>query len=217
MDFNFSTLFAKHTLSAFILSGKICFFTLLLHIFIGVPFATLISRKKNFFTGILDFLVTIPIIFPPMVLGFVLLLILGKNGIMGGMLFKMANISIIFSFFGVLIASFTAGFPSLIEVSFSLGKNRFETFCRIILPNIKGNIISGAILAGGRSLGEVGITLMLGGNIIGKTETISLAIYNAVFDGEYRKAFFLSFLLSVISFGVFMSLKYFSEKEVRII
>ena len=232
MDFNYSTLFEKNTFLIMILSGKICVFTLVLHIFIGVPLAAFMSRKKSILVDILDFVVVIPIIFPPMVIGFFLLLILGKNGILGGIIFKTINASIIFSFFGVLIASFVAGFPfmvksvqsgiesinySLIEVSYSLGKSRIETFFRIILPNIKDNIITGAVLAGGRSLGEVGITLMLGGNISGRTETVSLAIYNAVFDGEYKKAFLLSIFLSLISFSLFMCIKHFSNKEVRVI
>ena len=153
MGSNLSVLFEKNTVSALILSGEICLCTLLLHLFLGVPLAAFLSRKKNILTNILDFIVIIPVIFPPIVIGFFLLLMLGKNGIFGGLIFKTTNVSIIFSFSGVLIASFIAGFPfivksvqsgienindSLIEVSASLGKSGFETFFRIILPNIRG-------------------------------------------------------------------------------
>ncbi|NTV46563.1 MAG: ABC transporter permease subunit [Chlorobiales bacterium] len=81
----------------------------------------------------------------------------------------------------------------------------------ILLPNIKKVILAGLVLSLGRSFGEVGITLMIGGNIIGKTETVSLAIYNAVIEGNFDKAIILSVLLAVISLGIFYSLKKLSN------
>ncbi|WP_141070634.1 ABC transporter permease subunit, partial [Campylobacter fetus] len=91
----------------------------------------------------------------------------------------------------------------LIEAAQSLGKNRFEIAIFIIFPNIFRTILSSLILALARGLGEVGITLMLGGNIIGKTDTISLAIFNAVYDGENEKALLLSIVLVVLSLSMF--------------
>ena len=93
------------------------------------------------------------------------------------------------------------------EASYTLGKSEWETVIRVILPTIKKSLIAGLILAFGRSLGEVGITLMLGGNIIGRTDTISLAIYNAVFDGEFQVAVLMSVILGGVSFGIFFVLK----------
>ena len=93
------------------------------------------------------------------------------------------------------------------------GKSRFRTFVFIILPCIKKSVVAALLIALARALGEVGITLMLGGNLVGKTDTISLAIYNAVFDGEYRLALFLCAILIVISLAVFTALHFFQKRE----
>jgi len=93
------------------------------------------------------------------------------------------------------------------------GRSRFYTFVFIILPCIKKSVVAALLIALARALGEVGITLMLGGNLIGKTDTISLAIYNAVFDGEYRLALLLCAILIVISLAVFTALHFFQKEE----
>jgi molybdate transport system permease protein len=95
----------------------------------------------------------------------------------------------------------------LAEVSQVLGKSRWQTFWLVLLPNVRRNVVAGWFLALGRSLGEVGITLMLGGNIIGKTNTLSLEIYNAVFSGEFDRAIVLSCIIGVISLLIFLTLK----------
>ncbi len=95
---------------------------------------------------------------------------------------------------------------ALIEAAATLGKRGPVIFFSIVVPNLKEGIATGLLLSFGRSLGEVGISLMLGGNIIGRTETLSLAIYNAVFEGDFRSAVALSLLLSVVAIGVTISL-----------
>ena len=92
---------------------------------------------------------------------------------------------------------------SLIEAGQSLGKNRFEIAVFILIPNVFKSVVSALVLALARGLGEVGITLMLGGNIVGKTDTVSLAIYNAVYDGENGRALILSVILVVLSLVLF--------------
>ena len=116
------------------------------------------------------------------------------------------------------MASFCASFPvclkpiqnaleslpkSRIEAGQSLGKNRFEIAVFILIPNVFKSVVSALVLALARGLGEVGITLMLGGNIVGKTDTVSLAIYNAVYDGENGRALILSVILVVLSLVLF--------------
>lgn len=86
-------------------------------------------------------------------------------------------------------------------------KRDVETFIHVVLPNIRGAIIAGLVLGTARSLGEVGITLMLGGNIVGRTNTMSLEIYNTVFNGEYQRAVALSVLLGLASVVVFVILQ----------
>jgi molybdate transport system permease protein len=203
------------------LSLQIGILTVLLHIVFGIGIAYYLSGRKTFLKSIIDILVTIPIVFPPIAIGFFLLLLLGKNGLIGSF-FSNYDIEIIFSFTGILIASFIAGLPLVVkpiqsaldeqsklyrEASYTLGKNELETLLFVIFPNIKKVILASLFLGFGRSLGEVGITLMLGGNIIGKTDTISLAIYNYSFGGEIEKAILLSMILGILSICIFLGLK----------
>ncbi len=97
------------------------------------------------------------------------------------------------------------------EAAYTLGKSEGQTFFHVVLPSIKKTIIGGISLAFGRSLCEVGMTLMLGGNIVGKTNTLSLEIYNAVFSGEFDRAVVLAAVLGAVSSGVFLLFKKFSS------
>jgi molybdate transport system permease protein len=135
--------------------------------------------------------------------------------------------SIIFSFPGLVVAAFIAGLPlavkpiqaalksqeaaRLSEVAAVLGKSETTIFLCVLLPYAKRSIAAGMLLALGRSLGEVGMTLMLGGNIIGRTNTLSLEIYNAVFNGEFERAIMLSLMIGTASIAMFIVLKKVSE------
>ena len=189
-----------------------------LHLVCGVLVAYFLTSGTGPLRSATDFLVTLPLVFPPIATGFLLLLVLGRAGPVGSVL----PIQVIFSFPGVVLASFVSGLPLMVkpveaalrgdvqrlaEVSSVLGKNRWQTFWRVLLPNIKRNVAAGWFLALGRSLGEVGITLMLGGNIIGKTNTLSLEIYNAVFSGEFDRALVLSAIIGTFSLAIFLALK----------
>ena len=189
-----------------------------LHLVCGVLVAYFLTSGTGPLRSATDFLVTLPLVFPPIATGFLLLLVLGRTGPVGSVL----PIQVIFSFPGVVLASFVSGLPLMVkpveaalrgdvqrlaEVSSVLGKNRWQTFWRVLLPNIKRNVAAGWFLALGRSLGEVGITLMLGGNIIGKTNTLSLEIYNAVFSGEFDRALVLSAIIGTFSLAIFLALK----------
>lgn len=197
----------------------------MLLIFIGGPIAYFLAFYKGKFKAIFEAIVMFPLIFPPIATGFLLLYLLGRNGIIG----KALNLEIVFSFSALVVASFLAGLPlfvkpvaaalesfpkSLIEAAQSLGKNRFQIAVFIMLPNIFKSVLAALILAIARGLGEVGITLMLGGNIVGKTDTVSLAIFNAVYDGENERALILSLILvflSVVMFGVINFLDNFKK------
>jgi len=188
-----------------LLSIKTISVSAILFIVLGVPLAYLLSKENLKFKWLLDTIVTMPLIFPPIAMGFFLLLLLGRDGVLGAFLQKF-DISVIFSFTGIVIAGFVAGLPLMVkplqstieqfpkqikEASFISGKSEVKTFLFIVLPTIKNSLVVALLIATARALGEVGITLMLGGNIVGKTDTVSLAIYNAVFDGEYDFAMIL--------------------------
>lgn len=199
--------------------------TLVLHLVAGVLLGYLLSFRHWRGREILDALVTLPLVFPPIATGFALLLLLGRRGPVGELLGKF-GIELIFTLPGVILAAFLAGLPLVVkpiqnamesvagrlsEVARTLGKTEVEIFFLVLLPNIRTAIATGLILGFGRSLGEVGITLMLGGNIAGKTNTLSLEIYNAVFSGDFQRAAVLSVLLGGVSLGVFFLLRKLSK------
>jgi len=222
MNFDFALIFEP-----FLLSLKTISVSAFLFIVIGIPIAYLLAKENLKFKWLLNTIVTLPLIFPPIAVGFFLLLILGRNGFIGSFFYKF-DISLIFSFSGIVIAAFIAGLPLMVkplqasielfpkdikEASYISGKSELKTFIFIVLPNIKNSLIVALLISSARALGEVGITLMLGGNIIGKTDTISLAIYNAVFDGNYNLAMILSGILVFISVLFFIALNFFEKRK----
>lgn len=210
------------------LTAKVCFWAFLMHGFFGILLAWYLSSEKAPFRNVLDIIISFPLIFPPIATGFILLLILGRFGLIGKHLQDM-GIEIIFTQKALVVAAFTAGLPlavkpvqsaiassakTLIEASLTLGKSRLTTFLFVVLPNVKKSIFAGLALALGRSLGEVGITLMLGGNIIGKTNTLSLEVYNAVFEGNYLRAGALCVILLGVSIVLFTVLRKLETRSI---
>ncbi|MCG8533286.1 MAG: ABC transporter permease subunit [Desulfovibrionales bacterium] len=212
MEF-FHILTQQQTLAPIMLTFKTLGVASLLILTLGTALGYYLTGERTVTRSVVDFFVTLPLVFPPIASGFVLLMLLGRSGLFGQFL----PVKIVFSFIGVVLASVVAGLPfmvksvetalkgdlkKLIELSHVLGKDNWQTFWLVILPNIKRGIASGLFLALGRSLGEVGITLMLGGNILGKTNTLSLEIYNAVFSGEFDRAMVLATVIGVLSLSV---------------
>lgn len=204
------------------LTFKVALVTFGLHFILGLSLGWALAKPKWWGRTALDIIVTVPLVFPPLALGFVLLLLLGRRSLVGGWLDANFGFSFVFSTEGVILASVIAGLPlvvkpieaaiaslsrSLGEASRTLGRSEWETFIHVIVPNIRGAIVAGLVLGTARALGEVGITLMLGGNIVGKTNTMSLEIYNAVFNGEYPRAMALSAILGALSVIVFIILR----------
>lgn len=193
----------------------------------GVPLAYLLSKKRLRCKWLMEAMVTMPLIFPPIAVGFFLLLLLGRDSWLGAF-FERFDISFVFTFYGLVLAGFISGLPLMVkplqsaieqfpqeikEASYISGKSQWETLVFIILPFVKKSLIAALLIASARALGEVGITMMLGGNIIGKTDTVSLAIFNAVFDGEYELAMVFSSILVAISLVLFVSLHFLQKKE----
>lgn len=206
-----------------ILSSKVVFAAGLLQLILSVPLACWLARSQGLANTIVDTLVTLPLVFPPVATGFFLLLLLGRRGPLGSLVGE----SIIFQFPGLVIAAFIAGLPlavrpvhaalcspeakRLSEVAAILGKSEKIIFLRVLIPFVKRSIAAGLLLAMGRALGEVGMTIMLGGNVIGRTNTLSLEIYNAVLDGEFERAAILSLLIGTIAITMFLTLRRISN------
>lgn len=205
-----------------LLTLEIAASTFVVHLVLGIALGWALARPRWPGRGLLDAAVTLPLVFPPLAMGFFLLLLLGRRSPVGQWLDETLGLRFVFTFEGVLLASAIVGLPLVVkpveaaiasvsrrlgEASRTLGRSEWATFLHVILPNVWPAIIAGLVLATARSLGEVGITLMLGGNIVGRTNTMSLEIYNAVFNGEYPRAVVLSALLGAVSVLVFVGLR----------
>ncbi|NEX19626.1 ABC transporter permease subunit [Thiorhodococcus mannitoliphagus] len=203
------------------LSLQVAGVVLLLFLVCGIALGYLLSQPIPL-RGLLDAIISLPLVFPPIAIGFFLLMAFGRHGAIGGWLHQTLDWELVFSFQALVLASFVAGLPlvakpiqsaiegsarDLIEAAYTLGKGRMETLILVVIPVVRRSIVAGLTLGVGRSFGEVGITLMLGGNIIGSTETLSLAIYNRVLDGDFDCAAKLSMLLGLVSLGLFFLLR----------
>lgn len=201
------------------LTAKTMAFALVLHAAAGVILGYLLATRKGVLIGITDFVVTLPLVFPPVGTGFLLLLLLGRNG---PLVRTGICPDLIFTEAAVVIAAFVAGMPlvikpvqsaierevvKLVEAARTLGKSELQCFFLVVIPSVKRSLGAGLILAAGRILGEVGITLMIGGNIAGKTNTISLEIFNAVMDADFTRAGILCSLIGIVSLVIFFVLK----------
>lgn len=203
------------------LSLQVAGVVLLLFLVFGIALGYLLSQPIPL-RGLLDAVISLPLVFPPIAIGFFLLMAFGRHGVIGGWLHQTLDWDLVFSFQALVLASFVAGLPlvvkpiqsaiegsarDLVEAAYTLGKGRLETLILVVIPVVRRSIVAGLTLGVGRSFGEVGITLMLGGNIIGSTETLSLAIYNRVLDGDFDCAAKLSVLLGLVSLSLFFLLR----------
>lgn len=181
---------------------------------VGLFFAYLLARVEFRGKHLLDALITIPMVLPPTVVGYYLVILFGREGWIGGPLYELTGWSFVFTWQGAAIAAFVVALPlmvrvsrsamesvdeDLIKISYSLGKSKKETFFRVILPLARGGIMAGIILAFARALGEFGATLMIAGNIPGRTGTLSLSIYSAFQTGDDALAKTLALILTAIS------------------
>jgi molybdate transport system permease protein len=204
------------------LSFKVSLVAVPVLLVLGVGIGLYLSDGRSRIRSIVDFLVSLPLVFPPIATGFLLLLLFGRNGPLGRMLGELFDLQVIFGFWGVAMAGVVAGLPLMVkpvqtavddkvrryvETASVLGKSKIQILHRVLLPSIRKSILAGLFLSWGRSLGEVGITLMLGGNIIGRTNTVSLEIYNAVFTGEYVRAMVLAVLLGLVALALISGLR----------
>lgn len=212
-------IFSNVDFTSFFLSLKLAFFTTILLLFISIPISYFLAYSKFRFKAFLEVFISLPLVLPPTVLGFYLLIFLSKNGILGSLWERLFGNPLIFRFEGILIASvifslpfmvhpLTAGFrsvnKSLIEASYTLGKSKLTTLFKIIIPNIKYSLITGIVLTFIHTVGEFGVVLMVGGSIEGETKVISISIYDAVESLDYTTAHVYSGILLIFSFLILL-------------
>lgn len=194
------------------LSLKVAGWATALDVLFGVAVALMLARWRSGARDVVDALLTLPLVMPPTVLGYYLLVLLGRRGPIGAWL-DTFGIRLVFTWQGAVIASMIAAFPLVLKsaraafesvdpqlehAARTLGIGETALFFRVTLPLAARGIIAGALLAFARALGEFGATLMVAGNLPGRTQTLSVAIYSAVQAGDDHAANFLVLVTSVV-------------------
>ncbi|MEG0391064.1 MAG: molybdate ABC transporter permease subunit [Cetobacterium sp.] len=186
------------------------------------------NNKNSLLKKIVEFFITIPIFLPPSVIGYILIIFLGRNSFVGQFFNKIFNFKFLFTVQGAIIAAIIVSLPIIyqtvkvsfdsidktyIETALCLGVSKFNMLWHIYLPLSYSKILSGFILGIGRAFGEFGATILIAGNIPGKTQTLPLALYSAIESGDYLLANKILFILLSFS-GLFLGLYiFFSKKE----
>ncbi len=202
-------------LQTMLLTFKLAFYTTLLLLPIGIALAVLLDSLHSRLGIILQAFIWMPLILPPSVLGFYLLVFFNRNNPLGAFLLEHFSFQLAFSFAGLVVASviFSLPFmvnpiknalsslpPSLKEASYTLGKGRISTFIFVLLPNIKSSILLGCVTSFAHTIGEFGVVMMIGGSRAGETKVASIAIYEQVETLNYTLAHQYALTLFVVSF-----------------
>jgi molybdate transport system permease protein len=207
-------------LSALSLSVRVAVLATLANAVVGVPLAYVLARRRFRGRALVDLLVTLPLILPPTVTGYYLIVLLGRRGWLGAPVYAATGWSIAFTWYAAVVAATVMALPLLVrtaraaidsvdrdleQAAYTLGRSEWRTALEVTLPLARRGILAGLVLAFARALGEFGATLMLAGNIPGKTATVPLAIYTAVQTGEEQAALVLVALLTVLSCAVLVA------------
>jgi molybdate transport system permease protein len=202
------------TISALSLSIRVAVLATALNALVGVPIAYLLARRRFPGRALVDLLTTLPLVLPPTVTGYYLIVLLGRRGWLGGPLYQATGWSIAFTWYAAVVAATVMALPLLVRTAraafesvdrdleraaYTLGRSELRTALEVTLPLARNGILAGLVLAFARALGEFGATIMLAGNIPGRTATVPLAIYTAVQTGEDATALLLVAILTVLS------------------
>jgi len=195
------------------LTLRIAFFATLIAFGFAVAFAWIIARFTFRGRDLLDAILTLPLVMPPTVLGYYLIVVWGRNGWLGGWLYAHLGISLMFTWQGAVLAATVVAFPLLFKSARAafegvnaeyekaariLGDTEIRVFFRITLPLSARGLVAGTMLAFARAMGDFGATLMIAGNIQGKTQTAAMAVFDAVQVGDYTLANTLVGIMSVV-------------------
>jgi molybdate transport system permease protein len=202
------------------LTLKLASYTTAILFIIGLPIARFLSETKIRCKPVLEAVLSLPLVLPPSVLGFYFLLAFSKTGFLGSLWLELFGHQLAFTFDGLLIGSvifslpfmvhpLQAGFKSvpkqLSEASYSLGKSKLETLFRVILPSMKGALLTGGVLAFAHTVGEFGVVLMIGGSIEGETKVASIVIYDLVESLDYTSAHWYAGILFLFSLIILLT------------
>jgi molybdate transport system permease protein len=212
------------------LTLKLAGVTTMLLLVVGLPIAWWLSKGRSFFKIILEAIITMPLVLPPSVLGFYLLMAFSPQHGIGKWLQQTFDIQFVFSFKGLVLASVIYSMPfmigpiksalqqlpvSLFQASYSLGKTKWQTFISVLLPNIKPPLLTAVVLTFAHTLGEFGVVLMIGGNIPNVTRVASIAVYDSVEQMDYSTANLYSLILFSITFVLVIAVFVFNKYQLK--
>lgn len=215
-------------LTPFIISFKLAAITTLILFLISLPLAWYLSQTSSKLKPYIEAITALPIVLPPSVLGFYILVSLSQNSPLGSFFENVFGISLVFNFTSLVIAScfyslpfmvqpLQGGFESInknmLEASYIAGKSQLQTIFKVALPNIKPAVLTAIIITFAHTVGEFGVVLMVGGSIEGETKVASVAIYEMVEMMDYKGAHIYSALMVVISFIILLSVYIFNSSK----
>lgn len=202
-----------------LLSFKLALYSSIILLVIAIPLSAWLASGKAIHKTIIETLVSMPLVLPPTVIGFYLLLAFSPSGIPGKWLSEYLNVKLLFNFEALVIASVIYSLPFMVypivnglrqlppqlkQAAYILGKSPLQTLYQVLLPNIKNALISGFVLSFAHTIGEFGIVLMIGGNISGETRVASIAIYDEVEMMNYDAAHQYALVLFGICFSILL-------------
>ncbi|MBS7566227.1 molybdate ABC transporter permease subunit [Mucilaginibacter sp. Bleaf8] len=213
-----------------LLTFKLALVTTMCLLAVGIPLAAWLAKSKSRFKPVAEAVISLPIVLPPSVIGFYLLLAFSPNYHFGQLLESVFDIRLVFSFPGLVLSSMLYSLPfmvqpvqaglqslpaSLQEASQTLGKSSAQTFFRVLLPNIKPALLTGIVLTFAHTIGEFGLVLMIGGNIPGVTKVASIAIYEQVESLNFAEAHVYAAVLLAISFIILLTVYTVNKRLVK--
>lgn len=215
-------------LETMLLTFKVALLTTFILLCIGIPLGYFLAFYQNRFTPFLETLVSMPLVLPPSVLGFYLLVAFSPNNFFGAFLLEIFHLKLVFSFEGLIVASVIFSLPfmvkpiqagflslpkSLFEAALILGKSPLVILLRVLLPNISRSILNGIVITFAHTIGEFGMVMMIGGSIKGETRVASIAIYDEVESLNYTLAHQYALSLFLITF-VILWITFYLEKKI---
>ncbi|MDD4883461.1 molybdate ABC transporter permease subunit [Sulfuricurvum sp.] len=214
-------------ISTMALTFKLAAITTAILLVIAIPLASFIVFSRVRFKSVIETIVSMPLVLPPSVLGFYLLITFSPSSTVGTFLTE-HGIRLAFSFEGLVVGSVLFSLPfmvhpiqsalaqvprSIFEAAYTLGKSKFQTMTRVILPSIRHGLISGIVLAFAHTVGEFGVILMIGGNIPGETRVASIAIYDEVESLNYALAHQYALTLFAVTFAILLLVYTLNKKS----
>ena len=203
------------SISALRLSLQVAVAATALNALVGIPIAYALARRRFWGRSLVDLLVTLPLILPPTVVGYYLIVLLGRRGVLGAPLYRLTGWTVAFTWYAAVIAATVMALPLLVRTvraaiesvdrdleraAYTLGRSELRTALEVTLPLARNGILAGLVLAFARALGEFGATIMVAGSLPGQTTTMSVAIYQAVQVGDDTFAYGLAGISALLAF-----------------